>query len=71
MRDIVWTLIVIWLIYKLVDVFKFLSAKKSYIQNSSSQQNNTQTTTPKKDIHRAIQKHMNKEGEYVDFEEIK
>jgi hypothetical protein len=28
-------------------------------------------TAPKKDLHSAIQKHMNQEGEYVDFEEIK
>jgi len=70
MRDIIWTLIIIWLIYKVVDVFKATKAKKSYVKNPVNEQQNT-NPSPKKDIHSAIQKHMNKEGEYVDFEEIK
>ena len=69
MRDIIWTLIGIWLIYKVVDMFKNLGSKKSFVDNQHSNQH--RTTTTKKDIHSALKKHMNKEGEYVDFEEIK
>lgn len=76
MRDIIWTLIVVWLIYKLVDIFRG-STKKSFANNSSNQNmQNEQTTTTanfstKKDHKEVIQKSADKEGDYVDFEEIK
>lgn len=76
MRDIIWTLIVVWLIYKLVDIFRG-STKKSFANNSGNQnaQNDQHTTTTnfsaKKDPKEVIQKSADKEGEYVDFEEIK
>ncbi len=76
MRDIIWTLIVVWLIYKLVDIFRG-STKKSFANNSNSQntqsnQNNTTTNfSAKKDPKEVIQKSADKEGDYVDFEEIK
>ncbi len=73
MRDIIWTIVVIWLVYKLADMFKLIGAKKAPIQNQ--QHNNNQTANQKphseRDIKSAIQKHLNKEGEYVDFEEVK
>jgi len=70
MRDIIWTLIGIWLLYKLVDAFRAITAKKD--TNQASQTRHQQAATPpKKDLHGALQKHLNKEGEYVDFEEIK
>jgi len=76
MRDIIWTLIIIWLIYKLIDVFKAITVKKSYVNNqhSTTQQQRasyTSNTSPKKDVKSAIQKHLNNDGEYVDFEEVK
>lgn len=78
MRDIIWTLIIIWLIYKLVDMFKALNAKRSYAnpqqQNTYRQTTSSQasaTAPSKKDIKSAVQKHLNNEGEYVDFEEVK
>ena len=71
MRDIIWTLIGIWLIYKLVDTFKAITAKKSFVDNQNNDQHRTSAPPTKKDIQSALQKHMNKEGEYVDFEEIK
>lgn len=76
MRDIIWTLIVVWLIYKLVDIFRG-STKKSFANNSSNQtsqneQSNTTTNfSAKKDPKEVIQKSADKEGDYVDFEEIK
>lgn len=77
MRDIIWTLIVVWLIYKLVDVFKAVSSPKKEM-HSASQQRTAQSTAStqahthsERDIKNAIQKHLNKEGEYVDFEEVK
>lgn len=76
MRDIIWTLIVIWLVYKVVAVFKTASAKKSSTNanhnNFSEGQNfNSASSQPEKDIKAAVKKHVNNEGEYVDFEEVK
>lgn len=70
MRDLIWTLIVIWVVYKIVDAFRAVSAKRSR-QNEVNHQQNTGSPAPKKDIQGALQKHLNNEGEYVDFEEIK
>ncbi len=77
MRDIIWTLIIVWLIYKLVDIFKG-SSKRSFAGNNSNSQSNQNQTynsntnyTSKKDTKEAIQKSADKEGDYIDFEEIK
>lgn len=70
MRDIIWTLIVVWLVYKLVEIFKTSANKKTANDNPTNTMD-APTRAPKKDLHSAIQKHMNQEGEYVDFEEIK
>lgn len=76
MRDIIWTLIVIWLVYKVVAVFKTASSKKSATSGNhnnfegTQDVNNTSSGT-EKDIKAAVKKHVNNEGEYVDFEEVK
>jgi hypothetical protein len=72
MRDIIWTLIVVWLIYKIVNIFRINSTKNAYSQNKQANpSSNNHKATEDKDIKEAIRKHVNKEGEYVDFEEIK
>lgn len=69
MRDIIWTIIVIWLIYKLIDVFKAISVKKAPVRSHA------QPAQPlhhsKKDLQKAMRNHLDKDGEYVDFEELK
>jgi hypothetical protein len=71
MRDIIWTIIVVWLIYKIADIFKSASSKKSFANTSQQAQSTAHHTVPEKDIKNAIKKHLNNEGEYVDFEEVK
>ena len=76
MRDVIWTIVLVWLVYKLVDVFKSIGTKRSFSneQNPGQGHQNTsaqQTSYPKRDIKGAIQKHLNNDGEYVDFEEVK
>ena len=76
MRDIIWTIIVIWLIYRLVDVFKVVSEKRSFTdkhnENYDQQTSHYKTAShTKEDIKSAVKKHVNNEGEYVDFEELK
>ena len=75
MRDIIWTLIVIWLIYKLVDIFKG-SGKKSYVNNQNNNSNTSQKAdstnfSMNKNHKDVIQKSTDKEGDYIDFEGIK
>jgi hypothetical protein len=74
MRDIIWTLIIVWLVYRLVDVFRSIQAKRSASESRNFDHNpsgSSNTSAPKRDIKTAVQKHLNKEGEYVDFEEVK
>lgn len=74
MRDFVWTIIVIWLIYKLVDIFRGSSKKKFDSQGDAQSGESARTNAAsqsEKDIKSAVQKHLNNEGEYVDFEEMK
>lgn len=74
MRDIVWTLIVIWLVYKVVAIFKGNSSQKSKLNNSNFDQD-TSFDNPKSSkeqkVNSAVKKHLNNEGEYIDFEEMK
>jgi hypothetical protein len=73
MRDVFWTIIVIWLIYQLVNIFKGAGQKKKYVYNNSQAGTDKSSTQPsiKKDVKSAIKKHADKEGEYIDYEEIK
>lgn len=76
MRDIIWTIIVVWLVYKVVDVFKSSAAKHASANThtySSSEQSQSShgPSHSEKDIKEAVKKHLNKEGEYVDFEDVK
>jgi hypothetical protein len=67
MRDVIWTVIAIWVIYKLVDIFRASGSKKAPAYQD--------TTIPKKevkkDVRTAINKGADKEGEYVDYEDVK
>ena len=71
MRDIIWTLIIIWLIYKVVAVFKNNAAKTSKNKFDSQNYQDVSAESNEKDGKSAIKKHLNTEGEYVDYEEIK
>lgn len=73
MRDVFWTIIVIWLIYQLINIFKSGGQKKKYVYNNSQPENEQANAQPfvKKDVKSALKKHADKEGEYVDYEEIK
>lgn len=73
MRDVIWTIIVIWVIYKLIDIFRSASQRKSFAHEQTAHNNNErqQTNTSKKDIRSAIHKSAEKEGEYIDYEEVK
>lgn len=72
MRDIIWTIIIIWLIVKITSLFK--KSKNTDTHHESLNQNSTHQSTVKSgkdNADAAMKQHLNNEGEYVDFEEIK
>ena len=73
MRDIIWTVIIIWVIWRVLDLFRGLNQARTSQTNVNQNQNyrhqsnhsNTHQDTPKKG-------HLKPDaGEYVDFEETK
>ncbi|MCC6182265.1 MAG: hypothetical protein IT237_10555 [Bacteroidia bacterium] len=70
MRDIIWTIIVIWLVWKIYNLFKSTSQKRT---------NHNQTTTKQHKEGETFINYTNsqkttynpKDAEYVDYEEIK
>lgn len=72
MRDLIWTLIVIWLVYKLVAIFKTNNkTNNSEFFEENRTRRSTNNSSTKKDLKGALNKHLNNEGEYVDYEEVK
>ena len=72
MRDIIWTIIIVWAIWKIMDALKFFSSASKKASDTGNVRNynqtsnqNTEATPPKKGELKADA------GEYVDFEEIK
>ena len=73
MRDLVWTLIIIWLVYQLVNIFKKKPSTTFSQQphNHSDLNSNSSNSTSQDKIKNAVHRQAEKAGEYVDFEEIK
>jgi hypothetical protein len=75
MRDLIWTLIVVWLVMRLIDLYRASVSRKTTSQSAGStyQSRSSQQATyqdPEK-LKKAVREHVNREGEYVDFEEVK
>lgn len=71
MRDIVWTIIVIWITWKIYDMFKNMSKTKTQPITQNNYKQNKEGAI-------RIEKHVkhktyfnSSDGEYVDYEEIK
>lgn len=63
MRDFVWTLIIIWLTWQVVNIFR---------RNAPGRQDQRSSTKTDRAQNRPLkQKPLDTEGEYVDFEEIR
>ncbi len=80
MRDVIWTIIIIWVVYKLIDLFRGASVKKTFVYNKyeyhNSQQTQKQEGSVTVDSNSSAGKQKQpkanpNDGEYVDFEEIK
>lgn len=78
MRDVIWTLIIIWVVYKIVDIFRSASVKKTTIFNKYETHHHTTSSKPEGSV--TVEKNTKQDkgtkgnstdGEYIDFEEIK
>ena len=72
MRDIVWTIIVIWFVWKIYDAFKSVSKPKTQTQGFNKNQTYQKEGEIKIDKNVNMKSHFNPDdGEYVDYEEVK
>lgn len=76
MRDIIWTVILIWLVYKIASIFRLNTSRTAPGGSSHTEQTSRNTASHSavrndEEIKKAVKNHLNKEGEYVDFEELK
>ena len=70
MRDIIWTVIGIWLLWRIIDAFRSFSSparkvRNNPVNNQSSAESHSQNTHAKKGELKPDA------GEYIDYEEIK
>lgn len=76
MRDFIWTIIVLWIIWKIYDAFKTITKTKTQQQGFNNQQKNY-NQQHEGEVKIENQPHYKKshfkddDGEYVDYEEIK
>ena len=76
MRDIIWTVILVWVVWKIVSAFKNISkmqAQRVNHQNNTYQQQQRKEGEVKIDSTQSAHKPHFKpgDGEYVDYEEVK
>jgi hypothetical protein len=67
MRDLIWTIILIWLAYRIFSAFQSFSTKK---EKDTTVSNPANSGTRDEKIKSAAEKSLNTEGEYVDYEEL-
>ena len=71
MKDVFYTLLVVWIISR---IFNSLSSAETKSSSNNKESNSKQNTKPSETIHSTPPKKKNfgdDEGEYVDFEEVK
>jgi uncharacterized protein YxeA len=75
-RDIIWTIIVVWLIWKVFEAFKTLSKPKTTTQRVYTNQTNSYTNKKDGEVKIEATNTTSKphfksgHGEYVDYEEV-
>ena len=74
MRDVIWTVIILWVVWKIYDAFKNVSKAKTQTQSHHSAHNSygQKEGEVKIDTSSKPKTHFKPgDGEYVDYEEIK
>lgn len=70
MRDIIWTVIIVWLVYKFIEIFKAAGQKKRFVYQQRDAKTHTENNFQSQTRKTAPRKSADTEGEYVDYEEI-
>lgn len=74
MRDIIWTVIIIWVIWRVISAFKSFSTTARNAQNNAGTNRNYNQNTNHTTNHNTQPKKgelKSDAGEYVDYEEVK
>ncbi len=72
MRDVFYTILIIWVVWKIIGAFnRISSSRSSYSRNQHQNTNQPEGKTSIKYSPPKEQKISDDEGEYVDFEELK
>ena len=73
MRDIIWTVIIIWVIWRIISAFRTVSSASRRVQNNDRNQQNygNDTYQTKENAHPKKGELKSDAGEYVDYEEVK
>jgi hypothetical protein len=73
MRDLIWTLILAWVVYRIFTAFRIAPSRQNNQTPADEQSGNNHSASAKtEDAKRqALKKRLNEEGEYVDYEEIR
>lgn len=73
MRDFIWTVIIVWVIWRVIEAFRGVSAvSRKMKQGPNYTQNHTQTTDQTHNSTQPKKGELKSDaGEYIDYEEIK
>jgi hypothetical protein len=77
MRDLIWTIIIIWVVFKIISLFKGTTVRKTFVYQKHEYHNNQHkpegsvTVENKNNSAENSGKRSSADDEYVDFEEIK
>jgi hypothetical protein len=71
-RDIIWTIIIVWVVWKIYDAFKSVSRSKNSVPAFNRNQSYQKEGEVKIDKRVDLKSHFGpSDGEYVDYEEVK
>lgn len=72
MRDVIWTIIIIWAVWKIIDALKFFNSASKTAQNNQNTRPYSQESTQNVNTSSSKKGELKADaGEYVDYEEVK
>jgi hypothetical protein len=75
MRDVIWTIIAVWVIYRIYEAIKssrvYIYQKHEHNYNTQQREGEVKIDAKSQEHHSDRKPNSDKGGEYVDFEEVK
>lgn len=71
MKDLIWTLIIIWLVYKVFSLFRISGKPDTGNENTASGKKFSFSRKKSGQAPEALSRSLDKEGEYVDYEDVR